>query len=60
MKDMTFKIKYHRTDTGCLQIMVYHGDKLLSLQTVFPDERLWFESHKRPEIIQEFCITPTT
>ena len=49
MKDMTFRVIYHRTDTGCLQIWVYHGEKLISMETVFPDNRLWFESHQKPE-----------
>jgi len=48
-KDKTFKVKYHTTDTGCLMVWVYHGDVLLSLETVFPDNRLWFESKTTPE-----------
>ena len=51
MKDKQFKVKYFRTDTGCLLVWVYHGTKLLSCETVFTDERLWFESHQSPECI---------
>jgi hypothetical protein len=48
-KDKTFKIIYHRTDSGCLLIWVYHGEKLISMETVFSDNRLWFESWAKPE-----------
>ena len=51
MKDMEFKVKYFRTETGCLLVWVYHGSKLLSCETVFVDERVWFESHKKPECV---------
>lgn len=52
MKDKEFKVKYYRTETGCLLVWVYHGSKLLSCETIFTDERIWFESHKKPESVE--------
>jgi hypothetical protein len=47
MKDMNLKIKYGRTDTGCLTIFVYKGNKWIADLIVFPDDkfgnRFWLE-----------------
>lgn len=50
-KDKTFKVKYMRTDSGCLQVFIMKNGKYLEHLTVFPDNSSWLDldsSNKAP------------
>lgn len=39
----SLKVKYYRTDTGCLQVFVSKDDKLVASLTLFPTNNLWLD-----------------
>jgi hypothetical protein len=43
MKDMSFTVKYARTDTGCLQVFIMKNGKYLEHLTIFPDGTTWLD-----------------
>lgn len=49
MKAKDLKVKYMRTDTGCLQVFIIRSEKLIASLTVFPDNVTWLDvEHKSP------------